>query len=219
VPAALAELGACRALVVQAIEGSDEAPLDGNSALVWVSEEGEVEEFRISPESVGLSRATKAHIPWSGPEDEARLLLNTLDGEEGPVRYLILYNAALRLWVGDGNTPLSDHLWNGHAWRSTLGAHSRFWTGYTGLSALPYRAPFPYRRRSWRVTCLTIKRRTCGLLRSLMAKRRTLGFRSSLMARFFFFKRDPLGRLLRRPSPVRGGASYSTARVGPSRSA
>lgn len=110
VPAALAELRARRALVVQAIEGLDEAPLDGNSALVWVSEEGKIEEFRIPPESVGLSRVTKAHIPWSSPEDETRLLLNALDGEEGPVRNLILYNAALRLWVADENTPLPDHL-------------------------------------------------------------------------------------------------------------
>ncbi len=110
VPAALAELEVRRALVVQAIEGSDEAPLDGNSSLVWVSEEGGIEEFRILPESLGLPRATKAHVPWSGPEDESRRLLNALNGEEGPVRNLILYNAALRLWVADESTPLLDHL-------------------------------------------------------------------------------------------------------------
>jgi anthranilate phosphoribosyltransferase len=115
VPAALAELEVRRALVVQAIEGSDEAPLDGNSALVWVSEEGEIEEFRVPPESLGLPRATKAHIPWNGPEDESRLVLNALEGEEGPVRDLILYNAALRLWVADEDIPLSDHLERAHA--------------------------------------------------------------------------------------------------------
>lgn len=109
VPAALAELGVRRALVIQGIEGSDEAPLDGNSALVWVGEE-EIEEFRISPESLGLPRGTKAHIPWSSPEDESRLLLNALDGEEGPVRNLVLYNAALRLWVADEDISLLDHL-------------------------------------------------------------------------------------------------------------
>ena len=106
---ALVDLGMEHALVFQAIEGSDEAPLDGNSALVRVKS-GEIEEFRVRPESLGLSRATKADIPWKGEEDEAHHLLSALAGEEGPVYELVLYNAALRLWVADETTPLEDHL-------------------------------------------------------------------------------------------------------------
>ncbi|MDX6379827.1 MAG: anthranilate phosphoribosyltransferase [Rubrobacteraceae bacterium] len=109
VPAALMDLAVEHALVFQAIEGSDEAPLDGSSALVRVCGD-EVEELRIQPESLGLSRATKAHIPWKGEEDEARCLLGALAGEEGAVHDLILYNAALRLWVADWDTRLADHL-------------------------------------------------------------------------------------------------------------
>jgi anthranilate phosphoribosyltransferase len=109
VPEALVDLGVDRALVFQAIEGSDEAPLDGNSALAWVKN-GRIEEFRILPESLGLSRATKANVPWKGPEDEARHLLFALRGEEGAVSNLIIYNAALRLWVADEDTPLEDHV-------------------------------------------------------------------------------------------------------------
>jgi anthranilate phosphoribosyltransferase len=109
IPEALVDLGVACALVFQAIEGSDEAPLDGNSALVWVKN-GNIEEFRTLPESLGLSRTTKAHLPWKNPEDEARRLLFALHGEEGPVSNLILYNAALRLWVTDEDTPLEDHL-------------------------------------------------------------------------------------------------------------
>lgn len=95
---ALIGLGVGRALVYQAIEGSDEAPLDGNSSLVRVRD-GQTEEFTVSPESLGLSRATKAHVHWKGPDDEFRSLRSTLYGEDGPVRDLILYNAALRLWI------------------------------------------------------------------------------------------------------------------------
>jgi anthranilate phosphoribosyltransferase len=109
IPEALVDLGVDCALIFQAIEGSDEAPLDGNSALVWVKN-GNIEEFQIPPESLGLSRATKANVPWKNPEDEARHLLFALHGEEGPVSNLILYNAALRLWVADEDTPLEDHL-------------------------------------------------------------------------------------------------------------
>jgi anthranilate phosphoribosyltransferase len=49
-PEALVDLGVDHALVFQAIEGSDEAPLDRNSALVWVKD-GEVEELRVPPEA------------------------------------------------------------------------------------------------------------------------------------------------------------------------
>ena len=109
IPKALIGQGVDRALVYQAIEGSDEAPLDGNSSLVRIRD-GEAEEFRISPETLGLSRATKAHIPWNWPEDELRMLRSTLAGEDGPVRDLILYNAALRLWVLEEEVPLGQHL-------------------------------------------------------------------------------------------------------------
>lgn len=106
---ALTQLGAEHALVVQAVEGSDEAPLDGSSALALVRDGG-IEELRIPPESLGLSRATRAHVPWNGPEDESEQLRAALGGEEGPLTDLILYNAALRLWVADGDLPLAEHL-------------------------------------------------------------------------------------------------------------
>lgn len=110
IPEALIELGVERALVFQAVEGSDEAPLDGASALVLVND-GAAEEFSISPESLGLSRATRGHVPWRSPEDEARRVRGALYGEDGPVRDLILYNAALRLWVaGEASETLESHL-------------------------------------------------------------------------------------------------------------
>lgn len=86
----------------QAIEGSDEAPLDGNSSLVLVND-GQMEEFRCPLEALGLLRATKAHLAWKSAEDESRRLRAALGGVDGPVRDLLLYNAALRLWAaGDG---------------------------------------------------------------------------------------------------------------------
>lgn len=106
---ALVDLRVEHALVVQAIEGSDEAPLDGSSALVRVLGD-ELEEFRVSPESLGLLKATRADIISRGPEYETRCLRSALGGEEGPVRDLILYNAALRLWVADEAVPLAEHL-------------------------------------------------------------------------------------------------------------
>lgn len=100
------ELGVEHALVYGAIEGSDEVPLDGTSPLVRVRE-GEVEEFQVSPGSLSLSRATRAHLA-PGEEDEAARVLGALEGEEGPIRDLILYNAALRLWVADETASCAE---------------------------------------------------------------------------------------------------------------
>ena len=105
-PAALMDLGVEHALVYGAIEGSDEAALDGSSSLVRVRD-GETEEFRVPPDSVGLSRATRADIPWRSAEDENSRTLAALEGEAVPVGDLILYNAALRLWAADEGTSLA----------------------------------------------------------------------------------------------------------------
>ena len=107
VAAALVDLGVEHALVYTAIEGSDEAPLDGSSTLVRVRN-ARTEVFSVSPESVGLPRATRAQIPWRDAEDEARQTFGALEGEEGPAGALILYNAALRLWVGGEAVSLRE---------------------------------------------------------------------------------------------------------------
>lgn len=108
----LMDLGVEHALVYQAIEGSDEAPLDGSSSLARVRG-GAVEEFSVTPESLGLPRATRAQVPWNGPEDEKDALISALGGGgRETTRALILYNAALRLWTGDEDpdSTLEDHL-------------------------------------------------------------------------------------------------------------
>ena len=108
-PDALRALGVERALVFQAVEGSDEAPPDGASALLLVTADGD-EDVKFSPEDLGLGRATRADIPWKGEEAEAEILLRALSGEEGPVLDLILYNAALRLWLANEAIPLASHV-------------------------------------------------------------------------------------------------------------
>lgn len=108
-PDALVKLGVKHALVVQTIEGSDEAPLDGSSVVVRVRS-GNREEMLISPESLGLGRATKAHIPWEGAGKERAHLMAALEGRGSPARDLLIYNAALRLWVAGEDAPLIEHV-------------------------------------------------------------------------------------------------------------
>jgi anthranilate phosphoribosyltransferase len=105
----LAGLGVRDALVVQAMEGSDEAPLDGGSTMVALRD-GVPHEHRFRPEELGLGRATRAQVAWRGEEDEREGLFAALAGGTGPVRDLLVHNAALRRWVADWETPLARHL-------------------------------------------------------------------------------------------------------------
>lgn len=106
VPETLRLLGAPFALVYAAVEGSDEAPLDGTSPLVLVRD-GEARRTTIEPRSLGLGKATRSDVPWAGEKDEARRVRAALGGEAGPVLDLILYNAALQLWAS-GRGELRD---------------------------------------------------------------------------------------------------------------
>ena len=78
--------------------------------------EGRVEEIRVEPEALGLSRTGRSSISWVSPENEAGCLLAVLDGRgtaTDPVRDLLLYNAALRLWTSDmdvQDAPLKDYV-------------------------------------------------------------------------------------------------------------
>ena len=103
IPEVLRGLGVRHALVYRAIEGSDEAPLDGKSRVVALRGE-KTEEIHVEPEALGLSRAGRSCIPWTSPEDEAGRLLTILEGRSSakdPEKDLLLYNAALRLWTAD----------------------------------------------------------------------------------------------------------------------
>lgn len=99
-PQALVELGVRRALVFQAIEGSDEAPLDGTSALVTIRD-GEARETALIPESLGLRKVSRSELPAPNHEG-VHPARRVLEGENGALRDLTLYNAALRIWMSDG---------------------------------------------------------------------------------------------------------------------
>ena len=108
-PEALRTLGVTRALVFRAVEGSDEAPLDGASSLLLVTAGGD-EGAKVAPEDLALGRGRRAGIHWEGEAAEAAILLGALTGEERPVRDLLLYNAALRLWLAEETMPLVRHV-------------------------------------------------------------------------------------------------------------
>jgi anthranilate phosphoribosyltransferase len=87
-----------RAVVVTGSDGLDEVTLDGPTH-VRVIEAGTVREDQWTPEQFGLRRVRAPELKVDSPEESAAALRAFLTGEEGPVRDIVLANAAAALWT------------------------------------------------------------------------------------------------------------------------
>lgn len=102
---ALARLGVTRAAVVTGPEGIDEVGLSGPTKVLWVSGD------RVEPKvweagEFGLPVVRADELRVSNPIESAALIRRMLDGESGPVRSIVLANAAAALMVaGKADSP------------------------------------------------------------------------------------------------------------------
>ncbi|MGC8641406.1 MAG: anthranilate phosphoribosyltransferase [Isosphaeraceae bacterium] len=103
---ALARGGALRrALVVTGLDGLDEVTLDGPTRVLVV-EPGSIHDHTWKPDDFGLPRVPAAELKVSGPEESASGLRQMLQGKDGPVRRIVLANAAAALWaLAPGSLP------------------------------------------------------------------------------------------------------------------
>ena len=103
---ALGALGAERAWVVHG-QGMDELSTTGESEVAeW--KDGRLALFTITPEAVGLPRASLSDLTGGDPEHNAARLRALLEGETGPYRDIVLLNAAAALLVADKVETLSQ---------------------------------------------------------------------------------------------------------------
>lgn len=96
---ALGALGAERAWSVHG-SGMDELTTTGETEVAeW--RDGAVRLFVITPEAVGLPRASLADLTGGEPDFNAAALTRLLDGEKGAYRDIVLLNAAAAFLVAD----------------------------------------------------------------------------------------------------------------------
>ena len=100
---ALAGLGTTRSFVVSGDEGLDELSLAGGNELAVV-EGGRVLMQRVSPAAAHLPNATVSAIRGGDPAYNAAALARLLQGEQGPYRDAVLFNAAAALLVAGAST-------------------------------------------------------------------------------------------------------------------
>ena len=95
---ALARLGTEHSFVVSGDEGLDELSLAGGNEVAEI-EGGAVRMKRVYPEEANLSTATVEAIRGGDPQHNAAALRGLLQGEPGPYRDAVLFNAAGALLV------------------------------------------------------------------------------------------------------------------------
>jgi anthranilate phosphoribosyltransferase len=91
----LMRLGVERAIVFHAGDGMDELSVSSPSHVIEI--DGERREYELDPVELGLARAPVASMRGGGPEENARIAREVLQGAKGPRRDAVLLNAAAAL--------------------------------------------------------------------------------------------------------------------------
>ena len=97
-PRVLVQRGLVHAWVVHGEGGLDELTTAGSTEVIEVRG-ADVRRFRVEPEEAGLARVTLEDLAVGGPEENAAAARAMLAGEQGPVRDMVVYNAAAGLVV------------------------------------------------------------------------------------------------------------------------
>jgi anthranilate phosphoribosyltransferase len=104
---AFGNLGSAKAWVVHGAGGVDELSTVGESVVAEYAA-GSLRRFTVTPEEAGLPRATLADLKGGTPQDNAAAIRALLDGAPGPLRDVVLLNAAGALLVADRAAGLRD---------------------------------------------------------------------------------------------------------------
>lgn len=94
--------------VVRGDDGLDEITTTTTTQVVEIRDGAIVERFELTPESVGLGRATAADLAVGDPAANAAAAIGCLSGEPGPIRDTVVLNAAAGLVVAEVATSLAD---------------------------------------------------------------------------------------------------------------
>ncbi|HEX9143770.1 MAG TPA: anthranilate phosphoribosyltransferase [Candidatus Binatia bacterium] len=103
----LKNLGSICALVVHGLEGLDEISLCGPTQVAELRN-GEVKEYLIEPEQLGLKRCAVADLHGGSPDQSAAIVRQVLQGNPGPAREVVLLNSGAALYVSGSAGSVKD---------------------------------------------------------------------------------------------------------------
>lgn len=91
-------LGIKRALIVAGFDGMDEITTTTKTKITELKD-GRIYTFSVSPEDLGVPRASLADLVGGTAKENAKELLNIFSGQKGPKRDLIAVNAGAGFYV------------------------------------------------------------------------------------------------------------------------
>jgi anthranilate phosphoribosyltransferase len=103
----LKNLGSARAMVVHGLEGLDEISLCGPTKVAELRD-GQVREYVLEPEQVGLKRCKLEELHGGSAEQSALIVKAILAGEKGPARDVVLLNSGAALYVSGKAASVQD---------------------------------------------------------------------------------------------------------------
>jgi len=105
--ATAAEMGFKRILIVQGIEGNEDAPTS-RPCRAFFCENSERSEIRIDASEYGLQPASKEEMEGGDATYNAAIARGILAGEPGAHRDLVLLNAGIRVWLAERAPTIGD---------------------------------------------------------------------------------------------------------------
>jgi len=105
----LYKLGRKRAIVVNGAGSMDEASLAGENNLILL-DDGDLIPFTLHPDELNLPVYSVADIRGGNAQDNAQILLDVLNGKEGPFLDTVLLNAGLGLFANGVATTVQEGL-------------------------------------------------------------------------------------------------------------
>lgn len=95
----LRALGSEHVWIMHGSDGLDELTTTGPSYVAELKN-GDIREFEITPEEMGLGRVSLEDLKGGTPEENAKALMALLKGESGPYRDVTLLNAGAGILIG-----------------------------------------------------------------------------------------------------------------------
>ncbi len=103
----LKNLGVNNAMVVYGQDGLDEISMSAPTTVCEIYD-GEFRRYEIRPEQFGFTRCKKEDLVGGEPTENARIARAILEGEKGPKRDAVLFNAGAALYVAKAATSIKE---------------------------------------------------------------------------------------------------------------
>ncbi len=107
-----ARMGSRKLVVVHSADGMDELSIADDSHMYVLDPHShsptQIQYETTSPEKLGIERSTSRELSGGTVDDNAKTLIDILDGEVGPKRDVVILNASYALWASDKFGSITD---------------------------------------------------------------------------------------------------------------